>query len=125
MSDVVSEPLSADLFLQLLRQSLAARASDFKSFLLIYIRIPESESDQNRARLEEISLKVLPLLRPQDRVAIMSQYQLGVMAQVGDEASALAIRERVQGLLNDLEKLTSLFVAEPGQSLLDIENQLD
>ena len=125
MSDVVSEPLSADLFLQLLRQSLAARASDFQSFLLIYIRIPESELDQNRARLEEISLKVLPLLRPQDHVAIMSQYQLGVMAQVGDEASALAIRERVQGLLNDLEKLTSLFVAEPGQSLLDIESQLD
>ena len=125
MSDVVSEPLSADLFLQLLRQSLAARASDLQSFLLIYIRIPESESDQNRARLEEISLKVSPLLRPQDRVAIMSQYQLGVMAQVGDEASALAIRERVQGLLNELEKLTSLFVAEPGQSLLDIENQLD
>ena len=125
MSDVVSEPLSADLFLQLLRQSLAARASDFQSFLLIYIRIPESESDQNRARLEEISLKVLPLLRPQDRVAIMSQYQLGVMAQVGDEASALAIRERVKSLLNDLEKATSLFVAEPGQSLLDIESQLD
>ena len=44
---------------------------------------------------------------------------------VGDEASALAIRERVQGLLNELEKLTSLFVAEPGQSLLDIESQLD